>query len=353
MHAQPEFVARLIVRESNQSAQEHSHTSASEGVYAIRLCVSGVWTAVVIDNQLWCRVRDRRPLYASVAPLQLKRSETNSAASVNSEDGESKNIGTSDQSVASTNEHGESIAKDCICSPALFEKAVAKVHGSYSALSGGRLDSALALLSGAAARELRLRNHCVSEAQRRALASVLAEAKRSAVPLVAATGSAPATALSQLGLQAKHAYTVIDVRCVDAELQCEWWVCLLDPHGHTRRSVPYADADRVAKQLGVSAAQLSAPGAAPHCWLRLSDLCSHFLVLYVCHLYPNWRVQRFRGKFVATMNSDFVAPSSSTTSTSTTSTTTTECAFKEPHLSTHALRIRHKTVEVCYFAFEL
>ena len=86
---------------------------SAAGVVAISLFVDGGWRTVVTDDRVPCDTRARAPLYA--------RALDPSSAWV-----------------------------------ALLEKAVAKLFGSYEAISGGNVGYALRLLSGGHARELPL-----------------------------------------------------------------------------------------------------------------------------------------------------------------------------------------------------
>jgi calpain-15 len=88
------------------------------GCYQLRLFLDGLWRTVVVDDQLPCISNPNRPQHAGEAGLAFSR--------------------TNNQQL-------------WVC---LLEKAYAKAHGSYHAISGGEISEALVDLCGMPTRTL-------------------------------------------------------------------------------------------------------------------------------------------------------------------------------------------------------
>ncbi|PAA77291.1 hypothetical protein BOX15_Mlig004275g1, partial [Macrostomum lignano] len=145
-----------------------------EGVYAVQLCVAGLWKTVYIDGFFPCRADTRTLVYSHCRGAQLW--------------------------------------------VALVEKALAKEFGSYAALTSGRSLEGLAILTGAPCESYELQSDAVqSNQEERELiwAKLLSGAERGCL-IGASCGAGrmtlPDEAYQALGLYPRHAYSVLQVR---------------------------------------------------------------------------------------------------------------------------------------------
>ncbi|KAA0148909.1 hypothetical protein FNF29_06383 [Cafeteria roenbergensis] len=133
------LVSAMSVAAEGDGHVAHALRSASAegcGAVQIRLCLGGLWTVVTVDDLIPCDALSRRPIFASGREQQLW--------------------------------------------PCFIEKAIAKVTGSYRALSGGQVSEGLRLMTGASVTALLLSTNETREERtlRRAAASSLAALER-------------------------------------------------------------------------------------------------------------------------------------------------------------------------------
>lgn len=140
----------------------------SAGCYQVQLFLDGEWQGIIIDDRLPCTEQQRRP------------------------DG---------SGIAYSRADGQQLWT------ALVEKAYAKAHGSYKAISGGEVAEALLDLTGCPTESINFDEHGFQpqELWRRML-----KFKEMEFPMGCGTASKPD--LEEVGLCGGHAYSILDVR---------------------------------------------------------------------------------------------------------------------------------------------
>lgn len=151
-------------------------TTNQVGCYPIRLFVDGAWSTVLIDDQLPVTTSPRRPELTFQSSLAFSRSGS---------------VETGGQQLWAS----------------LLEKAYAKVHGCYKAISGGEIAEALHDLTGAPTCTIDF-DHLDFNSE--VLWAQLTEYARQGFPMGCAT--APDPSLREVGLCGSHAYSILDVR---------------------------------------------------------------------------------------------------------------------------------------------
>ena len=153
-----------------------STVTNSTGCYNIRLFLDGQWTSVLVDDHLPVTEAPRRPELAFESRLAFSRCGSP--------------VGGQQLWVS------------------LLEKAYAKAHGCYDAISGGQISEALLDLTGAPTEDIDMGSHSFDS---ELLWRRLCEFRRLKLPMGCATDSDHST-LSEVGLCGSHAYSILDVR---------------------------------------------------------------------------------------------------------------------------------------------
>jgi hypothetical protein len=155
----PDLILRLFGGETAKNAA---------GCYKLQLFLDGEWQSVLIDDRLPCTDQQRRP------------------------DG---------SGIAYSRADGQQLWT------ALLEKAYAKAHGSYRAISGGEIAEALLDLTGCPTESIDFDEHGFDP---RDLWQRLLYFKKCQFPMGCATAGNPE--LREVGLCGNHAYSILDVR---------------------------------------------------------------------------------------------------------------------------------------------
>ena len=144
------------------------------GCYGLRFFLDGEWQTVLIDDRLPVARAPRRPDLAFDAKLAFSR------------------CGSATQQMLWAS---------------LLEKAYAKAHGSYKAISGGEISEALLDLTGAPTLSIDFEDQAFDSEQ---LWRSMIEWKRLGLPMGCATDRNPE--LREVGLCGGHAYSILTVR---------------------------------------------------------------------------------------------------------------------------------------------
>ena len=225
------------------------HAANKRGCYVVRLCCFGLWRLVVVDDLL--PTLRGRPCFAGV---------------------------------------------DGALWPALVEKAAAKVYGGYELLSGGHVRSALALLTGWPCGDHSLDLHdaqggSVEDARDVLWLTLLSLVEARAV--CCASARTDASRLNAVGLNQRHAYSVVDVvELTDLGGTVSRLVRLRDPHGDAlQRSWAgdwsAADLARRPRELGDALRARGAPDPSTQ-WLSFADLERYFSRVSFCEDRSAW-----------------------------------------------------------------
>lgn len=227
----------------------------SAGCYNIRLFLDGEWQSVLVDDMLPC---------------------TNTSRSL-------------DPGLAFSR------AANCQLWVCLLEKAYAKAHGSYHAISGGEIAEALLDLTGAPTFSL---NFDDPKFNLDVFWSRLVHYKKNQFPMGCATASNPD--LRAVGLVGNHAYSILDCREVRAAHLENGRVRLLrvrNPHGVGEWNGAWSDKSAHWSQV-VSSAERTGVNDGTF-WIDLTSFIMAFSVVDVCFAHRGWHARSLPNAFCA------------------------------------------------------
>ena len=167
-------------------------TVSPAGCYCIRLFLDGEWQSVIVDDRLPCSSQPRRPEQVADTGLAFSRAASSQL---------------------------------WVC---LLEKAYAKAHGSFNAISGGEIAEALLDLTGAPTYTISF-DHAGFSVER--LWSLLLRCKAEQLPMGCATDSDPTGQLREVGLCPTHAYSILECREVRRGAEMVRLLRIRNPHG--------------------------------------------------------------------------------------------------------------------------
>jgi len=238
------------------------------GCYQVNLFLDGEWRAITIDDRLPCTHQQRRP---DGSGLAFSRA-----------DGQQ------------------------LWTP-LLEKAYAKAHGSYRAISGGEIAEALLDLTGCPTESIDFDEPGFDPQE---LWERLLDFKAKGFPMGCATAGNPE--LREVGLCGNHAYSVLDVRelydqrFIGREFgyggaQQDGLVRLLrirNPHGMGEWNGEWSDksaewTDRLSSELGCTGVD---DGTF---WMDYTHFLMGFQVVDVCLAHRGWHAASFPNTFCA------------------------------------------------------
>eukprot|EP00794_Sanderia_malayensis_P007082 gene7082-7880_t len=232
-----------------------------EGAYQVRLCKSGEWKVILVDDLLPCDVKGGL-VYSQASRNQLW--------------------------------------------VPIIEKAVAKLYGCYEALVAGRSIEGLELLTGCPCESIMLKVRPGEAAdgpidKDLVWARLLSSRDAGFIMGASCGGDIDDEELIEsykhVGLQAQHAYSVLDVQCVDQNRL----IRLRNPWG--RYSWTGAWSDNSSLWTPELRHTLMAHGAEEGVfWISLEDMMEYFDVVDVCKVRPNWTEIRMNGKFPSGQN---------------------------------------------------
>eukprot|EP00931_Biecheleriopsis_adriatica_P073159 TRINITY_DN47502_c0_g1_i1.p1 TRINITY_DN47502_c0_g1~~TRINITY_DN47502_c0_g1_i1.p1 ORF type:complete len:1021 (-),score=218.76 TRINITY_DN47502_c0_g1_i1:37-3099(-) len=253
----PDLILRLFGGETARNAA---------GCYQVNLFLDGEWQAVNIDDRLPCTDQQRRP---DGSGLAFSRA-----------DGQQ------------------------LWTP-LLEKAYAKAHGSYKAISGGEIAEALLDLTGCPTESVDFDEQGFDPQE---LWQRLVAFKAQGFPMGCATAGNPE--LREVGLCGNHAYSILDVRelrdvrFMGRELgyggaQEDGVVRLLrirNPHGVGEWSGEWSD--RSAEWTDNLASELGRTGIDDGTfWMDYTHFLMGFQVVDICMAHRGWHAESFSNVF--------------------------------------------------------
>ena len=238
------------------------------GCYGIRFFLDGVWTSVLIDDRLpVAGATARRPDLAFDAKLAFSR------------------CGSATQQMLWAS---------------LLEKAYAKAHGSYQAISGGEISEALLDLTGAPTLSIDFDDPAFSSER---LWHSMVEWKRLELPMGCATDRNPE--LREVGLCGGHAYSVLSVREVILRHGggTERLVHVRNPHGVGEWNGDWSD--RSAKWAAVLGMDTHGGDGGPErtgvddgtFWIDWTHFLMGFALVEVCLARRGWHARSLPNAF--------------------------------------------------------
>eukprot|EP00112_Aurelia_sp_Birch-Aquarium-sp1_P002218 Seg1238.1 transcript_id=Seg1238.1/GoldUCD/mRNA.D3Y31 product=Calpain-D protein_id=Seg1238.1/GoldUCD/D3Y31 len=227
-----------------------------EGAYQIRLCRNGKWKVVLVDDLFPCGAKGEL-VYSQASRNQLW--------------------------------------------VPIIEKAVAKLYGSYEALVAGRAIEGLELLTGCPCESIMLKIRPGEPAEGPidsdlVWARLLSSRDAGFIMGASCGGDVDDELLIEsyktVGLQAQHAYSVLDVRDVGGNRLLR----LRNPWG--RYSWTGAWSDQSELWTPELRNNLMAHGAEEGVfWISVEDMMEYFDCVDVCKVRPDWTEMRISGKF--------------------------------------------------------
>ncbi|CAE7548171.1 sol [Symbiodinium natans] len=252
----PDLVLRLF---RGETATQRS------GRYEVQLFLDGKWTSVVVDDQLPCvgAANQRRP---DGSGLVFSR------------------------------------AKDSQLWVPVLEKAYAKAHGSYKAISGGSVAEALQDLTGAPCESIDL--EAVESPGE--LWEQLVSYHLMGLPMGCGTAGHPE--LAEVGLVGYHAYSILDLQEVDHRDVPEPLRCggsepiqllkLRNPHGMGEWNGEWSDNSVLWTELLETRLGRSGSDDGTF-WMDFMHFLMAFQVVDVCFAHPSWNSRSFQNSFCA------------------------------------------------------
>ena len=224
---------------------------AAQGLYGVKFYINGRWRTVVIDDLLPCTQDGRgewRPIFAQ-RPADRKEFEL---------------------------------------WPMLFEKAWAKLHGSYEATAGGWTDDAMNYLTGGVCRTIDFHSEDAEASDCKAEWAELVEltADQGDFPLFLSctlNNDADKDKMESEGLITGHAYSVMEA----VEAKGEKVICLRNPWGAFEWNGKFSDGskefDRIRDELKRQVADDLVDGADDGSfWMGFDDFKTYFWEVGVC-----------------------------------------------------------------------
>jgi len=195
----------------------------------------------------------------------------------------------------------------------IVEKAYAKLYGSYSAIESGTCREALSDLTGAPCEDIDFNKEGLDLDM---VWAQLLSSKQSGFLLGASCGSdrADSQAFERVGLQASHAYAVLDVamegRSRLIKFKNPWGS--RSAHGKpnewtgawSRTSAQWTPALR--RKYNVAAAGEQG-GQAGVFWMELGDVMVYFYTITICKLQEAWHCLRFQDRFLPACSHPFTS----------------------------------------------
>jgi len=228
-----------------------------QGCYEVRLFLDGWWTGTVVDDRLPCTDQQRRPDGTNLAYSRGQWQQ--------------------------------------LWVP-LIEKAYAKAHGSYRAISGGEIAEALLDLTGCPCDSI---NFDSRDFDAEMLWASLLSYKAAGFPMGCATAEDPL--LKEVGLVGMHAYSLLDVRelphpAAEDGTSVVRLLRLRNPHGVGEWTGDWSDGS--AQWQCAFARELGPTGINDGTfWMDLTHFILGFQIVDVCRAHHGWHARSFDTSF--------------------------------------------------------
>ncbi|KAH3841104.1 hypothetical protein DPMN_114561 [Dreissena polymorpha] len=243
---QPEFIHKII------PTKEY----CQEGIYQVRLYKNGEQQIVLVDDVLPCDMHSRL-IFSQARRKQLW--------------------------------------------VPLIEKAMAKLHGSYEALIAGKCIEGLSVLTGQPCATIALQDKKNKDYRldKDYLWAQLLSCRESMFLMGASCGAGnmkiDAESYHNLGLHARHAYSILDVK----EIAGHKLLRLRNPWGHHSWKGDWSDGSEMWKNIPAEVKQglMVQGGGMGVFWIALDDLIKYFDSVDICKVRPDWHEIRVKGSF--------------------------------------------------------
>ncbi|RUS85469.1 hypothetical protein EGW08_006745 [Elysia chlorotica] len=253
------FLSALAVLAEKRHLVEHlvlTDSISKEGVYQVRLCKDGLWKTVIIDDLLPCYFNGEL-IFSKARRKQLW--------------------------------------------VPLIEKAMAKLHGSYESLVAGKCIEGLSTLTGAPCESISLQGDGTrgEETCPDVIWAKLLSCRDLKFLMGASCGGGTMRAnneeFNQMGLRARHAYSILDVQ----DLEGNKLIQLRNPWGRFSWNGKWSDNSPAWQKVSKEGRNRLIARGVEHgvFWMEFSDLVRYFDSIDICKIRPDWHESRVTGLF--------------------------------------------------------
>jgi hypothetical protein len=306
--SRPELLAQTLLTSSGSSTEAELEGSsgpgsaaAAGGVYGVRLWKGGQWRLLLLDDS----VVVKKGVYVAEKEEGSSGSGPSDALAAATQRRTYWSGNWRDAAEAARHRQGRRLAAPAFaCTrspnelwPMLLEKAFAKWHGSYGALTGGTVDEGLtALVPNSVGSSIDLAESSADIASGALFARLRSYAELGF--LLGAGSTHGADTVVTRGIVQGHAYSLLRV-VEEADASGSYQLlCLRNPWGKTEWAGAFSDSDKAHWSARMRARLQHDPSSSGDdgiFWMLFSDFCAAFATIYVCRTFREGAPSSSRG----------------------------------------------------------